>query len=148
VFTGLAANIYAVTTTTNGCTSSATNLSVNAPTGCSVLASIADPCNCANKLVIGGVTYARETITITSSGSGETWTLNGGSGLFSAAGAPLATNGSVVLAGNGTTYTLIAYVPANGAATYTANFTNGTQNTSINGGPCAACCSANNGSWQ
>jgi hypothetical protein len=54
----------------------------------------------------------------------------------------------VVLAGNGTTYTLIAYVPANGAATYTANFTNGTQNTSINGGPCAACCSANNGSWQ
>ncbi|MBK9457949.1 MAG: hypothetical protein IPN94_00580 [Sphingobacteriales bacterium] len=148
VFTGLAANIYAVTTTTNGCTSSAINLSVNAPTGCSVLVNIADPCNCANKIVVGGVTYARETITITSSGSGETWTLNGGSGLFSAAGAPLATNGSVVLAGNGTTYTLIAYVPANGAATYTANFTNGTQNTSVSGGPCAACCSANNGSWQ
>ncbi len=148
VFTGLAANIYAVTTTTNGCTSSAINLSVNAPTGCSVLVNIADPCNCANKIVVGGVTYARETITITSSGSGETWTLNGGSGLFSAAGAPLATNGSVVLAGNGTTYTLIAYVPANGVATYTANFTNGTQNTSVSGGPCAACCSANNGSWQ
>ncbi|MBL7787307.1 MAG: hypothetical protein JNM36_15480 [Chitinophagales bacterium] len=148
IFSGLAPNTYNITATVDGCVSAPTPLTLAAPTGCSVSVIISDPCNCANRIVVGGVTYARETITITSSGSGETWTLSGGSGLFSAVGVALPTDGSIVLSGSGTTYTLVAYVPANGVATYTASFTNGAQNASVNGGSCAVCCTANNGAWQ
>ena len=115
--------VYTVTVSINDCT---------VPT-----VTIADPCNCVNKIVVNGVEYAQETITVTAP-AGQTWALIGGSGLFNASGQALLTDGTVQMSANSTIYTLVAYVPT-GGATYTATLNNGITSLSQSGGPCNAC---------
>ena len=104
-------------------------------------AMISDPCNCMNGIDLdndGIIDLASETITITDpAGAGAGWTLTGGGGLVDINGTPTT---ATVTDNNDGTYTLQAYVPADGATLYTADFTDVVGNTlSISGGPCNMC---------
>ncbi len=135
------------------------NTTVNDPLGCSTLMAasaacagcvvpmatieISDPCNCVDGADLdadGTNDLALETITITDpAGAGAGWALTGGSGLVDAGGNPLMLPATATDNGDGT-YTFTAYVPADAASTYTADFTDAAGNTvSQTGGPCPQC---------
>ncbi len=121
-----------------------------------------DPCDCTNGIDLdvpadGQNDLALEVITVTASAPGQTIELTAVTGLVDAAGTALVA--PITLTDNGdNTYTLMAYVPADGATLYTSSYevTSATvdNGATVNqdGGPCTSCpgpaCEADNGDWN
>ncbi len=132
-----------VTDDGNGCPTTSFNVTLSS---CTPLIDImiSDPCNCTNSIMVGGVTYAQETITITPGTA--PYSVTAITGLFDASGTAY-TTATATAAISGTT--LVGYVPADNIATYTITIadSNGSDD-SLTGGPCIACttpCNADNG---
>ncbi len=109
------------------------------------MATISDPCSCTAGIDLDGDgvnDLAQETITITDpNGAGQGWALTSGGGLLDpdGMGGTVPTVATVMDNGDGT-YTLVAYVPADSATTYTATFANAAGATlTQSGGPCTSC---------
>lgn len=107
------------------------------------MASISDPCNCTNGIDLDGDgvnDLAMETITITDpNGAGQGWALTTNDGGLVGIDGASPTTSPVVDNGDGT-YTQTGYVVADGATTYSAEFTSASGEVlAISGGPCAAC---------
>ncbi|MGK0314384.1 MAG: hypothetical protein ACI86M_000598, partial [Saprospiraceae bacterium] len=108
---------------------------VNCPPAPPVVISISDPCNCDAQIIINGVTFAQETITITPGLA--PYTVTAIAGLFDATGT-LYTTATATTAITGTT--LIGYVPADNAAVHSITIADANgSSASLNGGPCPIC---------
>ncbi len=96
---------------------------------------ISDPCNCDAQITVGAVTFAQETITITPGVA--PYMVTAIAGLYDAAGV-LYTPATATAAITGTT--LIGYVPADNAATYSITISDANSSSdSLIGGPCPVC---------
>ncbi len=109
------------------------------------MATITDPCSCTAGIDLDGdgvSDLAQETITITDpNGAGQGWALTSAGGLVDPDGMGGTVPSTATVTDNGDgTYTLVAYVPADSATTYTAGFTNAVGATlTQSGGPCTSC---------
>lgn len=149
----MAGTYTVVVTDANGCSATA-NTVVNNCMGVAPVLGLTDPCNCTNGLDLdanGVKEYAQEVITITP--GTPPYNVTAVTGLFSATGVALTTATATSLitgpdaSGN---YSITAYVPANGVATYSLTVQDANLlSDDISGGPCASCCAAStNMQWN
>lgn len=116
--------------------------------------SLTDPCNCTNGIDLNGDgqnELAQETITITGNAPITVTSVVGS--LVDATGTPLTPAAATALVtGANPTYTITAYVVANGSSTYTITVDANGAIDSLTGGPCTTCpaapCNADNGTWN
>ncbi len=127
--------------TLDGTTASPSGSITTAPGVCPPsFLSVTDPCDCTNGVDLNGDgqnDLAQEIITITSA---TTPSVTAVSNLVDETGAALTlATASALISGAAPTYTLTAYVPADGLTTYSITITDGTNFETITGGPCSAC---------